>query len=227
MRYTRALTAAALLAAVPALAQGPSTPSPPGQTAARDRPDAATEVTATGCLQLAADGKTFVLANVQSAPGTVDSPVSGPAAGTSATGDAPSGSVTGRTPTGSTAVETAAPLPDAGTPGQAASPASPTYQQPSATATTGTVARPDSERREYRLLPAPGVNLQAHVGHTVEVAGTVQPASADATRTPPPARAPGPDAKKGSETRGATAQPAIAQAVIVERVRHILPSCAP
>jgi hypothetical protein len=224
MRYTCALTAAVLLGLSPLQLSSqspPATPSPqaPAGEAAKT---SATHVTATGCLQLADDERTFVLRHVQSAPGTADSPLTSATAGTSATGEAPSGSVTGRTPTGSTAVVTPGPLPEAGTPGETASPASPTFQQP--TATVGSVARPDSERREYRLLPGDGIDLEAHVGHTVEVSGSVRPAASDATRTP--AGTPG-EAGKTPETRGAAASPTVAPSIVVERLRHVSATCVP
>jgi hypothetical protein len=226
MRYPYALAAAALfgLSPVPLSSQAAPGTAPAQVPAAEAAARAAAHVTATGCLQLADDKQTYVLRQVQSAPGTVDSTLTSPTAGTSATGEAPSGSVTGRTPTGSTAVVTPGPLPDAGTPGETASPASPTFQQPTATATAGTVARPDSERREYRLLPGDGVDLKAHVGHTVEVTGSVRPAAADAT--PMPGGSPK-DARKAPETRGAPAQPTVAQALVVERLRHVSGTCAP
>src|SRR3954471_8604671 len=74
-------------------------------------PRSLSTVTLTGCVSRSPDGKGFLLTQQAGAPGTVTSPQTSSAAGTSATGDAPSGSVTANTPEGTTATETAVPTP--------------------------------------------------------------------------------------------------------------------
>jgi hypothetical protein len=227
MQHLRALAAGTLLGlAMPVHGQTTS-PTQPGSVTSGPAPSTSATVTATGCLQLGADGKSFLLTNVRSAPGTVDSELTSPAAGTSATGDAPSGSVTGRTPTGSTAVTTPAPLPGAGTPGDSASPASPTYQQPSPAGTVGTVARTDTERREYRLVPGHHRDLTRHVGHTVEVTGMVRAADDEGSRETRDRPAPAAEPKKSAETRGATAARPVVQTLVVDQLRHLDATCTP
>jgi hypothetical protein len=143
-----------------------------------------------GCVARGTDGKSFVLTQQAGAPGTVNSPQTSSAAGTSATGDAPSGSVTSDTPTGGTATETAAPTPPVGEPGTSVSPASPTFNQDQGAAgTSGTVGRADTTgaaiaSASYRLRAPKGLNLAAHVGHTVEVRGVLAP-DARAQSAPP------------------------------------------
>jgi hypothetical protein len=150
------------------------------------RPDdrsgsSASTITLTGCVERGADGKSFVLKQQAGAPGTITSPQTSSAAGTSATGDAPSGSVTADTPTGTTATETAVPTPPVGEPGTSVNPASPTFNQgQGATGTAGTVGRADTAgaaiaSASYQLRAAKGLDLAAHVGHTVEVKGVLAP----------------------------------------------------
>ena len=134
-------------------------------------------ITLTGCVARDADGKGFVLTQQAGAPGAVTSPQTSSAAGTSATGDAPSGTVTSDTPTGTTATETAVPTPPVGEPGTSANPASPTFNQgQTATGTSGTVGRANTAgaaiaSASYRLRAPKGLDLAAHLGHTVEIKG--------------------------------------------------------
>jgi hypothetical protein len=135
----------------------------------------------TGCIAKAPDGKGFILTQQAGAPGGVTSPQTGSAPGASATGDAPSGSVTAGTPTGTTATETAVPTPPVGEPGTAVNPSSPTFNQgQGAASTTGTVGRVDTAgaaiaSASYRLRAPKGLDLTAHVGHTVQVRGVLAP----------------------------------------------------
>ena len=154
-------------------------------TAIRSMPDPAVATSSaimlTGCIAKAPDGKGFVLTQQAGAPGSVTSPQTGSAPGTSATGDAPSGSVTAGTPTGTTATETAVPTPPVGRAGNRVNPASPTFNQgQGATGTSGTVGRVDTAgaaiaSASYRLRAPKGLDLAAHVGHTVEVRGVLAP----------------------------------------------------
>jgi len=159
----------------PVLAQAPA--SQPSTTA----PRGSSAITLTGCVSRSSDGKGFVLTQQAGAPGTVTSPQTSSAAGTSATGDAASGSVTSDTPTGTTATETAVPTPPVGEPGTTVNPASPTFNQGQAgTGTSGTVARADTAgaanaSASYRLRAPKSLDLAAHVGHTVEIRGTLAP----------------------------------------------------
>jgi len=138
-------------------------------------------ITLTGCVARDADGKGFVLTQQAGAPGAVTSPQTSSSAGTSATGDAPSGTVTSDTPTGTTATETAVPTPPVGEPGTSANPASPTFNQgQGAAGTSGTVGRADTSgaanaSASYLLRPPKGLDLSAHVGHTVEIKGLLAP----------------------------------------------------
>jgi hypothetical protein len=164
----RALISAvvAIVAAAPILAGAQTAPATQSAT-----PAAA--ITVVGCVAKSPDGKGFVLTR-QDAPGTAASP--GAAPGTSATGEAPSGTVTADTPTGATATETAVPTPPVGEPGTQVNPASPTFNQ--GTGTSGTVGSPDTAgaafaSASYHLKPTQGVDLAPHVGHTVEVRGTL------------------------------------------------------
>ena len=158
----------AIIVAAPTLAAGQTAPATQGAT-----PSPA--ITVVGCVAKSPDGKGFMLTRQADAPGTTASP--GAAPGTSATGEAPSGAVTADTPTGGTATETAVPTPPVGEPGTQVNPASPTYNQ-SGTGTSGTVGRPDTAgaalaSASYRLKATQGVDLAPHVGHTVEVRGTL------------------------------------------------------
>ena len=181
-------------------------------------------LTLTGCLQAAPDGKGFTLTDIRpSSAGTTDSSLTSAGAGTSATGATPSGSVSGETPTGSTATTTSAPTPTAGEAGTSANPASPTYNQGDVTAgTAGTVPRPEDAKaspvRTYQVIAAQGLNLKAHVGHTMELQGTLEPTSA----TPP-------GETTARESRGsATAEPTsdMREPVIeATRVRHVAAGC--
>lgn len=230
MRFIQ-LVAAAALTVWPAASVAQTTPEPSAaaglQVAGEPAAPTAARVTATGCLERAADGRTFVLTHVQSTPGTVDSGSTSPAAGMSATGEAPSGAVSARTPTGSTALETPAPTPEAGTPGETASPASPSFRRPAAAGTSGTVAGHDSRRREYRLLPGSGVSLHEHLGHTVEVSGLLRAASADASNPPSAENKARSGAEETERTQGAAPGTPIVQALEVERLRHLRPTCGP
>ena len=140
-----------------------------------------TSITLTGCIAHASDGKSFLLTQQAGAPGSVTSPQTSSAAGTSATGDAPSGSVTADTPTGTTATETAVPTPPVGESGTAVNPASPTFNQgQGAAGSSGTVGRANTAgaaiaSASYRLRAAKELDLAAHVGHTVEVRGLLAP----------------------------------------------------
>jgi hypothetical protein len=139
-------------------------------------------ITLTGCVSRSGDGKDILLTQQAGAPGTATSPATSSAAATSPTGDSPSGSVTGDTPTGTTAVETAVPTPPVGEPGTSVNPASPTYSQGAAatgTSGSGTVGRADTAGAatpsvSYRLRAPKSLDLAAHVGHTVEVRGTLE-----------------------------------------------------
>jgi hypothetical protein len=145
---------------------------PTEETAAASSP-----ITLTGCVARRGDGQGFLLTQQAGAPGSVTSPQTSSSAGTSATGDPPSGSVTADTPTGGTASETAAPTPPVGEPGTSVNPASPTFNQGSGAAgTSGTVGRADTTgaaiaSASYQLRAPKGLDLAAHVGHTVEVRG--------------------------------------------------------
>jgi len=157
-----------IIVAAPILAGGQTAPAPQSATPAA-------EITVVGCVAKSQDGKGFVLTRQADAPGTAASP--GAAPGTSATGEAPSGAVTADTPTGATATETAVPTPPVGEPGTQVNPASPTFNQ-GGTGTSGTVGSPDTAgaafaSASYRLKPTQGVDLAPHVGHTVEVRGTL------------------------------------------------------
>jgi hypothetical protein len=171
------VSAVALLSVCAGPVQGQAPTSHPSTTA----PRRSSAITLTGCVSRSSDGKGFVLTQQAGAPGTVTSPQTSSSAGTSATGEAPSGSVTSDTPTGTTATETAVPTPPVGEPGTTVNPASPTFNQgQAATGTSGTVARADTAgaanaSASYRLRAAKGVNLAAHVGHTVEIRGTLAP----------------------------------------------------
>jgi hypothetical protein len=195
--------AAVLVAASPLAA----TQSPPAGGSA---PAAVNAVTVVGCVSASPDGKGFVLTRQADAPGTTTSP--GPAPGTSTTGDAPGGTVTPDTPTGATATETAVPTPPVGEPGTQVNPTSPTYNQGEAR-TSGTVGRADTASAafasvSYRLKATHGVDLASHVGHTVEVRGTL-------TRDP---RATG----SGDSTTPATAG---SRLMTVEALKHRAASC--
>jgi hypothetical protein len=167
-------------------------------------PKAAAEgfITLTGCISRAADGKSFVLTQQAGAPGSLTSPQTSSAAGTSATGDAPSGSVTSDTPTGTTATEGAVPTPPVGEPGTSVNPASPTFNQGTGpTGTSGTVGRADTAgaaiaSAAYRLRGPKGIDFAAHLGHTVEVRGQLAP---DARAK----GAPGPGASGADHTENA------------------------
>jgi hypothetical protein len=160
---------AAIFIAAPTVAAGQAAPANQGETTS---PAA---ITVVGCVATSPDGKGFLLTRQTGAPGTTMS--AGAAPGTSATGDAPSGTVTADTPTGATATETAVPTPPVGEPGTQVNPASPTFAE-GGTGTSGTVGRADtagaaSVSVSYRLKPTHGVDLAPHVGHTVEVRGTL------------------------------------------------------
>ena len=167
------VSAVALSVACAGVAQGQAPAAQPSTSA----PQSTSAITLTGCVARSADGKGFLLTQQAGAPGTVTSPQTSSAAGTSATGDAPSGSVTANTPEGTTATETAVPTPPVGEPGTTVNPASPTFNQaPTATGTSGTVARADTAgaanvSASYRLRAPKGLDLAAHVGHTVEIRG--------------------------------------------------------
>ena len=161
---------AAVVVAAPTLAARQTAPASQSATTSP-----AATITVVGCVATSPDGKGFVLTRQADAPGTATSP--GAAPGTSATGDAPSGAVTADTPTGATATETAVPTPPVGEPGTQVNPASPTFNQ-GETRTSGTVGRADTAGAaiasvSYRLKPTQGVDLAPHVGHTVEVRGTL------------------------------------------------------
>ena len=162
------ISAIVAFVAAPILAAGQTAPAP-------ERATQGAAITVVGCVAKGPDGKGFVLTRQADAPGTAASP--GAAPGTSATGEAPSGTVTADTPTGGTATETAVPTPPVGEPGTQVNPASPTFNQ-GGTGTSGTVGSPDTAgaafaSASYRLKPTRGVDLAAHVGHTVEVRGTL------------------------------------------------------
>ena len=178
-------TVGAIIIAAPTLAAEQTAPA--AQSATSSPP----AITVVGCVASSPDGKGFVLTRQAEAPGTVVSP--GAAPGTSATGDAPSGTVTADTPTGATATETAVPTPPVGEPGTQVNPASPTFNQ-GQTGTSGTVGRPDTAgaaiaSASYRLKATQGVDLAPHVGHTVEVRGTLS-RDPRATSGPDPAASP-------------------------------------
>jgi len=185
MPWTSSAAVVFALVAVGWASDGPQQTPPPAPGALAS----GSAIVLTGCVARGPDGKGFVLTQQAGAPGTVTSPQTSSAAGTSATGDAPSGSVTADTPTGATATETAAPTPPVGEPGTSVSPASPTYNQgQGAAGTTGTVARPDTAgaaiaSASYRLRAPKGLALASHVGHTVEVRGILTP---DARAQGPP-----------------------------------------
>jgi hypothetical protein len=172
MRTFTAVVAAAFVSTAAAYATQDQAPRPVERTT-----PPSSVITLTGCVARDRDGKGFVLTQQAGAPGAVTSPQTSSSAGTSATGDAPSGSVTSDTPTGTTATETAVPTPPVGEAGTSANPASPTFnQEQSATGTSGTVGRADTAgaaiaSASYRLRASKGLDLAAHVGHTVEVKG--------------------------------------------------------
>jgi hypothetical protein len=194
----------AILVAAPTLAVGQTvtnqsaTPSPAA-------------ITVVGCVATSPNGKGFVLTRQAEAPGTAAAP--GAAPGTSATGVAPSGTVTADTPTGATATETAVPTPPVGEPGTQVNPASATFNQ-GGTGTSGTVGRPDTAgatiaSASYQLKATQGVDLAPHVGHTVEVRGTL---SRD------PRASTGPD-------RAASSSSANAPVLTVQALQHRAASC--
>jgi hypothetical protein len=194
----------AILVAAPTLAVGQTAPN----QSATPSPAA---ITVVGCVATSPNGKGFVLTRQAEAPGTATAP--GAAPGTSATGEAPSGTVTADTPTGATATETAVPTPPVGEPGTQVNPASPTFNQ-GGTGTSGTVGRPDTAgaaiaSASYQLKATQGVDLAPHVGHTVEVRGTL---SRD------PRASNGPD-------RAASSSSANAPVLTVQALQHRADSC--
>jgi len=164
------------------------------QQVASTAESASSPIVLTGCVARTPDGKGYLLTSDSSGAGAPQTS-SGAAPGTSATGDAPSGSVTADTPTGTTATETAVPTPPVGEPGTRVNPSSPTFNRgEGAAGTGGTVRRADTAgattaSARYRLRAGKGINLAAHVGHTVEVRGTLGPgqsAPADAAAADSP-----------------------------------------
>jgi hypothetical protein len=190
-RARTVLSAAAIAGTALAIVHGqaPGKPAPPQAGPSRE---GARTLTVRGCLSRSDDGKGFVLMNAaQAGPSGVGSGTTA-ASGTSATSAAPSGSITGENPTGSTSTDTTATTPAVGTPPAASSPASPTYNRSQPTGTGGTVAGSDSSAgasvRVYVIRTSSGLDLQDHVGQTVEVMGRLLGDASGPAKAPPAVR---------------------------------------
>jgi hypothetical protein len=92
----------------------------------------------------------------------------------------------------------------------------------SETGAAASAGKASDMKKTYRLSPASSVSLQPHVGHKVEITGTIDPASARGTagaETP----APGATGTAGSEAKRLENAPQ----VNVTAVKHVSPTCQP
>jgi hypothetical protein len=168
-------------------AQVPGKPAPPVHAR-----ESSKSLTVRGCLARSPDGTGFLLTNAAQSGADPAGSATTAASGTSATGAAASGSITGENPTGSTSTDTSATTPAVGTPPASASPASPTYNQESTAGTAGNVAGSDTSTsptvRNYVIRTSSGLDLNAHLGQTVEVVGRLVGTAAGPAKAPPPVR---------------------------------------
>jgi hypothetical protein len=169
-------------------AQIPGKPAPPVEQSR----EGARTVSVRGCLARSSDGAGFVLNNATRVGADAAGSGTTAASGTSATSTAPSGTITGENPTGATSTDTTPTTPAVGTPSASSSPASPTYNQESATGTGGTVAGSDTSApttvRDYVIRTSSGLDLQTHVGQTVEVIGRLVGTASGPAKAPPAVR---------------------------------------
>jgi hypothetical protein len=187
MKRVLCATCLALACAVGLSAQSQQAGDDQKKSTAAAKP-AESSVTMTGCLRAGDTPNSFVLANVKAAATKSDAPAAAaPPAATPPTATPPANPPTD--PVANPAIPTSAaaapPIPGnpPATPTSPPTAASPPVN-PDAAAPVGTSGAAGPDADTIRLIGAPpGLDLRAHVGHTVKITGSMTPASAKAARS--------------------------------------------